>query len=71
VTLPGQFFCKLGLELKEQMKGRYKFLFGLTADDLVHVLPPDEWDPKRKAVEESLSLGMNTWPAIKEQMPPL
>lgn len=71
VTLPGQFFCRLGLELKEQMKGTYKFLFGLTGDDLAYVLPPDEWDPTRKGEEEPLSLGINTWPAIKEQLPPL
>jgi hypothetical protein len=71
VTLPGQFFCRLGLELKEEMKGTYKFLFGLTCDDLVYVLPPDEWDPKREGEEEALSLGINTWPAIKEQLPPL
>jgi len=71
VTLPGQFFSRLGLELKEQMKGTYKFLFGLTCDDLVYVLPPDEWDPKRNGEEEPLSLGINTWPAIKEQLPPL
>ena len=71
VTLPGQFFCRLGLELKEQMKGTYKFLFGLTCDDLAYVLPQDEWDPSRKGEEEPLSLGINTWPAIKEQLPPL
>jgi len=71
VTLPGQFFCALGLELKGLMKATYKFLFGLTCDDLAYVLPPDEWDPKRKGEEEALSLGINTWPAIKEQLPPL
>jgi hypothetical protein len=71
VTLPGQFFCRLGLEVKEQMKGTHKFLFGLTGDDLAYVLPPDEWDPSRKGEEEMLSLGINTWPAIKEQLPPL
>jgi len=71
VTLPGQFFCRLGLELKEGMKGTHKFLFGLTGDDLAYVLPPDEWDPTRKGEEEPLSLGINTWPAIKEQLPPL
>jgi len=71
VTLPGQFFCALGLELKGLMKATYKFLFGLTCDDLAYVLPPDEWDPKRKGEEEALSLGVNTWSAIKEQLPPL
>jgi hypothetical protein len=71
VTMPGQFFCRLGLELKQQMKGTYKFLFGLTCDDLVYVLPPDEWDPHREGEEEELSLGINTWPTIKEQLPPL
>jgi len=71
VTLPGQFFCALGLELKGLMKAPHKFLFGLTCDDLAYVLPPDEWDPKQKGEEEALSLGINTWPAIKEQLPPL
>jgi hypothetical protein len=71
VTLPGQFFCKLGQEIKAQMKGTYKFLFGLTCDDLVYIVPPDEWDPKRKSEEEFLSLGINTWPRFREQMPPL
>ena len=71
VTLPGQFFCRLGEELKAQMKGSYKFLFGLTCDDVIYVVPPDEWDPKRKAEEEHLSLGVNTWPYFREQMPPL
>jgi len=71
VTLPGQFFCKLGQEIKAQMKGTYKFLFGLTCDDLVYIVPPDEWDPKRKSEEEFLSLGVNTWPRFREQMPPL
>jgi hypothetical protein len=71
VTLPGQFFCKLGQEIKAQMKGTHKFLFGLTCDDLVYIVPPDEWDPKRKSEEEFLSLGINTWPRFREQMPPL
>jgi len=53
------------------MKATYKFLFGLTCDDLAYVLPPDEWDPKRKGEEEALSLGVNTWSAIKEQLSPL
>jgi hypothetical protein len=64
-------FCKLGQELKTQMKGTSKFLFGLTCDDVIYVVPPDEWDPKRKAEEEFLSLGVNTWPRFREQMPPL
>ena len=71
VTLPGQFFCKLGQEIKAQMKGTHKFLFGLTCDDIVYIVPPDEWDPKRKSEEEFLSLGVNTWPRFREQMPPL
>jgi len=71
VTLPGQFFCKSGQEIKAQMKGTHKFLFGLTCDDLVYIVPPDEWDPKRKREEEFLSLGINTWPRFREQMPPL
>jgi hypothetical protein len=70
VTLPGQFFCRLGQEIKAQMKGTYKFVFGLTCDDLIYIVPPDEWDPKRKREEEFLSLGVNTWPRFREQMPP-
>ncbi len=69
VTLPGQFFVKLGLELKAEMKGKYKFVFGLANDEIVYVLPPDDWDPSRRGEEEMVSLGVNTWPLLKEQLP--
>ena len=70
VTLPGQFFAKLGLELKAEMKGKHKFVFGLANDEITYVLPPEDWDPSRRGEEEMVSLGVNTWPLLKEQLPP-
>ncbi len=69
VTLPGQFFVKLGLELKREMKGKYKFVLGLANDEITYVLPPEDWDPSRRGEEERVSLGVNTWPLLKEQLP--
>ncbi len=70
VTLPGQFFVKLGLELKAEMKGKYRFIFGLANDEITYVLPPEDWDSSRRGEEEMISLGVNTWPLLKEQLPP-
>ncbi|HID86554.1 MAG TPA: hypothetical protein EYP55_04140 [Anaerolineae bacterium] len=67
VTIPGQPFCKLGMEVKEAMSGKYRFLFGLANDELAYIVPPDEWDPSRG--EETVSVGINTWPALRAQMP--
>jgi hypothetical protein len=67
VTIPGQPFCKLGLEVKEAMSGKYRFLLGLANDELAYIVPPDEWDPARG--EETVSVGINTWPALRAQIP--
>jgi len=67
VTIPGQPFCKLGLEVKEAMSGGYRFLFGLANDEIAYIVPPDEWDPKRG--EEMQSIGINTWPILRAHIP--
>jgi len=66
VTIPGQAFCKLGLEVKAAMSGRYRFLLGLANDEIAYIVPPDEWDPKRG--EEMQSVGIETWPVLRAQM---
>ena len=49
------------------MSGQYRFLFGLANDELAYIVPPDEWDPTRG--EEMVSVGIETWPAIRAQIP--
>jgi len=67
VTIPGQPFYKLGAEVVGAMSGKYRFLFGLANDELAYIVPPDEWDPTRG--EEMVSVGIETWPAIRAQIP--
>ena len=67
ITVPGQPFCKLGREVKNAMTGKYRFLLGLANDELAHIIPADEFDPKRG--EKPVSVGINTWPTLRAQMP--
>lgn len=66
VTIPGQAFCKLGLEVKAAMSGKYRFLLGLANDEIAYIVPPDEWEPGRG--EEMQSVGVETWPVLRAQM---
>ncbi len=71
-TIPGQTFCKVGMELKQGMSAPHKFIFGLTNDEIAYITPPDEWDPARSNEEEQVAtLGKGTWPALKAALPPM
>lgn len=71
-TIPGQTFCKVGIELKEGMSAPHRFVFGLTNDEIAYITPPEEWDPARSNEEEQVAtLGKGTWPALKAALPPM
>jgi len=71
-TIPGQTFCKVGLELKQGMSAPHRFVFGLTNDEVAYITPPEEWDPARSNEEEQVAtLGKGTWPALKAALPPM
>jgi len=69
LTVPGQAFCQIGLELKKSLPGPHRFLFGLAQDELAYIMPPDLWDPKRRMEEEVATLGRGTWPALRASLP--
>ena len=69
LTLPGQAFCQIGLELKAALPGPHKFIFGLANDELAYIMPPEEWDPSRRSEEEVATLGKGTWPALRAALP--
>ncbi len=69
LTVPGQAFCQIGLELKKALPGPHRFLFGLAQDELAYIVPPELWDPKRRGEEEVATLGKGTWPALRASLP--
>ena len=69
LTVPGQAFCQIGLELKRSLPGPHRFLFGLAQDELAYIVPPELWDPKRHMEEEMATLGRGTWPALRASLP--
>jgi hypothetical protein len=68
LTLPGQAFHDVGLKLKEQMEGVYKFVIGQGNDEISYIVPPWRWD-KEQGYEEGVSLGPETWPTIEAAIP--
>jgi len=58
LTLPGEFFPELGIELKKEMSAEYPFLLGLANNEIGYVVPTDQWDDR--GYEETMSLGRRT-----------
>lgn len=54
-TIPGEALPKIGLEIKQKMRGKYKMIFGLANDELGYLIPGEDWRPD--AYEESMSVG--------------
>jgi len=55
VTLPGQAFYDVGLKLKQEMKGPYKFIVGQGNDKISYILPPG--DGARRLATKWVSLS--------------
>ncbi len=68
VTLPGQAFFDIGLKLKGQMEGPYKFVVGQGNDEISYIVPPWRWG-QEVGYEEGVSLGPETWPTIEAAIP--
>jgi hypothetical protein len=68
VTLPGQAFYDVGLELKERMEGPYKFIIGQGNDEVSYIVPPWRWG-NEEGYEEGVSLGPESWPTIEAAIP--
>ncbi len=57
VTFPGEVLPKLGLKMKNEMKAKYKFIFGLANDELGYILPEEDFDRGLYEYEKSMSVG--------------
>ncbi len=68
VTLPGQAFFDVGLKLKQQMEGPYKFIIGQGNDEISYIVPPWRWE-KEVGYEEGVSVGPESWPTIEAAIP--
>jgi hypothetical protein len=68
VTLPGQAFYDIGLQLKERMEGPYKFIIGQGNDETSYIVPPWRWK-KEEGYEEGVSLGPESWPTVEAAIP--
>lgn len=56
-TFPGEALPKLGFMVKDRMKAKYKFIFGLANDELGYILHEDDFDRELYDYERSMSVG--------------
>jgi hypothetical protein len=68
VTVPGELLPKPGLELKQRMKGRPRFVLGLGNDELGYILDPADFDLPLYHYEQSMSVGRQAWPRVREAL---
>jgi hypothetical protein len=64
ISMPGETLPDVGLNIKDLLKSKYKFLISLVDDEIGYILPKEEYDPSR--YEESLSMGPDTAPMLYE-----
>ena len=67
LTVPGELFSAIALDLKEQMP-KYGFLLGLTTEEMGYLVPADEWMQDPGEIGEDLSVGPQTAPIMIENL---
>ncbi len=67
VTIPGELLPKLGLKIKEEMSGKYRFLICLANDELGYIIPEEEFGADKFNYERTMSLGPKTGTIILEK----
>jgi hypothetical protein len=67
-TFPGEALPKLGLSAKTEMKAKYKFIFGLTNDELGYILPEADFNLELYKYEKSMSVGSKIGTIITEKL---
>jgi hypothetical protein len=64
VTIPGEAFPNLGLELKRKMRARYRFVLGVAEDELGYIMQESDFGLELYKYEQSMSVGPKTWPIL-------
>ena len=54
-TIPGELFPEIGKKIKALSNAKYKFIYGLTNDELGYIVPEEQFD--HKEYEESVCAG--------------
>ncbi len=68
LTLPGEVLPNIGIYLKTLMKGRPKFLLGLTGDELGYILTPEDYPLELYSYEASVSVGSQLEPLMVQNL---
>ena len=68
LTLPGEALPNIGLYLKTKMRGKFKFLLGLTNDELGYILTPEDFVLDLYKYEASVSVGEQMSPRMIENL---
>lgn len=68
LTLPGEALPNIGLYLKTKMHGKFKFLLGLTNDELGYILTPEDFVLDLYKYEASVSVGEQMSPRMIENL---
>jgi hypothetical protein len=68
LTLPGEVLPNIGFLLKRYMKGKTKFLLGLTCDELGYILSEEDFGLKLYEYESRVSIGSQMGPLMVQNL---
>ncbi len=57
VTVPGEPLPSVGFRIKNRIKERYRFIFGVTNDELGYIMERNDYDNPIYSYEKSMSIG--------------
>lgn len=66
VSAPGEIFPAIGFAIKERMKTDFKFVFGLTSDELGYMMLPEQFRDKTYKYERRVSMGPQTGTLVQQ-----
>ena len=66
VTVPGEIFPAIGATLKRNMHVPYRFVLGLTSDELAYMMTPEQYRDDTYHYERETSLGPQTGPIVEK-----
>lgn len=68
ITIPGEAMPNIAEELRGLMKSKYKFVFGLTNDELGYIIRKEDWEAEKHPYQMHVSIGPEIGEIIFENL---
>jgi len=68
ITIPGELFPSIWWAIKPKMRGKPKFIFGLTNGELGYILSPKDFDSGKHPYHQGMSIGKESGDSVEKAL---